>query len=339
MASAFGSEDPAPRRSADRVRVIVYPAVVLLAVGALALRAGWINTRAAAGSPRYVQLRGLTDERQPMSVWLDSGGRVHELAVKLIGLCENGGSQPLGWSPESPRITFGATAGGIFAREYNSVQPVGGVPSHSVVWTTARFGKGDSSASGELRFQTTFVYPDGRRLRCDSGYVPWAVNRIGIANGSSVPVPSLAVGAPPTQLRFAALVDETCETTYEEGAERQLRRDQEDEPLMQRQRAVVADHERQYLAIARLGEPSTAVGVYRDWLSNMHERIRLESLAVLQRDGGSRKRSEATLAHVGYLKIVGNARGEEFGLRVCTSNGPLTYSESPGATPGSTLSS
>ena len=108
---------------------------------------------------------------------------------------------------------------------------------------------------------------------------------------------------------------------------------------MKRQSAVVADHERQYLAIARLGEPLTAVAVYRDWRSNMHERIRLESLAVLQRDGGSRKRSEATLAHVGFLKIVGNARGEEFGLRVCTSNGPLTYSESPGATRGRTLSS
>ena len=92
MASAFGSGDPAPRRSADRVRVIVYAALVLLAVGALALRAGWINTRAAAGSPRYVRLRGLTGERQPMSVWLDGSGHVHELAVKLIGLCENGGS-------------------------------------------------------------------------------------------------------------------------------------------------------------------------------------------------------------------------------------------------------
>ena len=255
MASAFGSGDPAPRRSVDRVRVIVYPALVLLAVGALALRAGWINTRATAGSPNYVQLRGLTAERQPMTVWLDGTGRVHELAVKLIGLCENGGSDPLGWSPESPRITFGATAGAIFAREYNSVRPVGGVPSHSVVWTTARFGKGDSYASGDARFETTWVYPDGRRLRCDSGYVHWAVNRAGTANGSFAPVSSLAVGAPPAQLRFAALVDQTCETTYEEGAERQLRRDREDQPLIKRQRSVLADHDRQYRAIARLGEP------------------------------------------------------------------------------------
>ena len=339
MASAFGSGDPAPRRSADRVRVIVYPALVLLAVGALALRAGWINTGAAAGSPRYVRLGGLTGERQPMSVWLDGGGRVHELEVKLIGLCENGGSDPLSWSPESPRITFGATAGPIFAREYNSVRPVGGVPSHSVVWTTARFGKGDRYASGDARFETTFLYPDGRRLRCDSGYVHWAVNRMGTANGSSAPVSSLAVGAPPAQLRFAALVDRTCETTYDEGAARQLRRDREDQPLMKRQRSVVADHERQYLAIARLGEPVTAVDVYRAWLSNMHERIRLESLAVSQRAGGSRQRSEATLAHVGFLKIVGNAHGQEFGLRVCTSNGPLSSSETPGATRGRTLAS
>jgi hypothetical protein len=32
-----------------------------------------------------------------------------------------------------------------------------------------------------------------------------------------------------------------------------------------------------------------------------------------------------TLAKVGFMKVQGDALGQEFGLRVCTSNGPLRH--------------
>ena len=55
----------------------------------------------------------------------------------------------------------------------------------------------------------------------------------------------------------------------------------------------------------------------------MLERIRLEASALRARARGDIRVSQATLAKGQFLKVEGDAVGQEFGMRVCTSNGPL----------------
>jgi len=307
---------------------------LVLTLVALAVHLGLIHTGSdAANGSSYINLRGSTEEQQPMSVTLDHHDQIQALNVHLIGVCENGGRYSIGWSPNSPRISFRSSASGIVAHEYAQQRSAAGIVSHTVVGTTARVENGGDNAVGNLRYQTTFRYPDGRRLRCDSGYVHWAVNRTGSANGAELtgppgsfpPVSSLAAAAPPAQLRFASIVDHTCSSTYNKNQVRQLRRRQMHEPLILQQEAGIVDHERQYIAISRLGQPPTAAGLYRAWLANMLERIRLEGLALRERAKGKTQHSEMTLAQVSFMKVRGDALGQEFGLRICTSNGPLRH--------------
>lgn len=331
MTGAFAPSDPPPRPSFDRARVVAYLALVLLGVVTLAVRVGWIHAGTGVGGGSYIYLRGFTDEQQSISVALDHDGRIHALNVQLIGLCENGGRYSVGWSPESPRIPFRSNVSGIVAHEYGEQRSAAGVVSRTVAGTTARVEHGGENAAGNVRYQTIFRYPDGRRLRCDSGYVHWEVNRTGNANGAKLtgppgsfpPVSSLAGAAPLEQLQFASVVDNTCGTTYDENQVRKLRRRRAHETLISQQAAGIVDHERQYIAISRLGRPPSAAGLYQAWLANMLERIRLEWRALRQRAQRKLQRSEMTLAKVNFLKVEGDSLGQEFGLRVCTSNGPL----------------
>ncbi len=335
MRSASAPGDSSPRRSIDRVQWVLRFAlglVLVAALVALAVHVGLIHKGSqASGGGSYIDLRGSTEEQQPISVTLDHHGRIQALHVQLIGLCENGGRQSIGWSPDSPRIPFQSNVNGIVAHEYGEQRSAIGIVSHTVVGTTAHVVQGGGSAAGDVRYQTTFRYPDGHQLRCDSGYVRWGVNRTGTANGaesagppgSFPPVSSLAAAAPPGQLRFASEVDKICAVTYNENQVRELRRLRAHEASISRREAGILDHERQYIAIDRLGPPPSAPNLYGAWLTNMLGRIKLEWLALRQRAQGKTRRSEITLAEVSFMKVRGDSLGQEFGLRLCTSNGPL----------------
>ncbi len=328
MASAFG--EPPRRHPVDRVRMVLYPALLLLAIAVVALRVTHPHASQAAQDTSNVNLRGLTEEQQPVAVTLSRGGEIRSLHVHLIGICENGGEYRIGWEPESPRIPFRSGTSGIVAHESAEKRSSSGIVSDTLAGTSAHVEAGDQGVSGDVRFQTTFRYPGGRILRCDSGFIHWAANRSGTANGEprggpgSYPlVSSLAVGATPGQLRFAALVDETCAASWNRDLLLERRRRRMHEPAKEQQAALVLDHAREYLSIGRLGRPSTRTGLYQRWLANMLERIRLESAAVAQSGKGKTRSAEVTFSKVEYLKVVGDALGQEFGLRVCTSNGPL----------------
>ncbi len=330
MASAFG--EPSGRRPVERVRVIVYPALVVLAIAVVAVRISHPHASQAAGNTANVNLRGRTEEQQPVAVTLGYHGEIRSLHVHLSGMCENGGEYRISWEPESPRIPFQSGTSGIVAHESAAQRSSTGIVSHTLLGTTAHVEAGDGSAAGDVRFQTTFRYPDGRALHCDSGFVHWEANRSGSADGERPGVPgayplvsSLAVGAPRGQLRFAALVDEACRQTGNNGFLLELRRRRRHVPLKSQEAAAVLDHARQYIAIGRLGQPSTGRGIYQAWLANMRERIRLEWEALSQRARREAQRAEMTISRVAFLKVQGDALGQEFGLRVCTSNGPLRH--------------
>lgn len=327
MAHAFGQADPRRGDSPDRARLLVYSLLVLLCIAALVQRFGPTRTSEAVGGSD-IHLSGSTEQQQPISVTLNHLGHVQALRVgELIGLCENGGRYPISWTPEIPAIPFVASGSGVTAHEFNERRSSGGIVSHTVAETTARVEDGGGYASGNLRFRTVFRYPDGRALRCDSGWVHWAVNRSGTAAGqgeatpgSWAPVHSLAVDPPPGQRLFAAEVDRTCSRWYRRY--RALEQSgQAGSPA--RPAAAVAAHALEYVTISRVGRPSTARALYATWLANMLERIRLERAALAQRGRGEMARAGASLHEVAFLKVLGDALGQEFGLRACTSNGPL----------------
>jgi hypothetical protein len=81
-----------------------------------------------------------------------------------------------------------------------------------------------------------------------------------------------------------------------------------------------------------------AAALHGSWRANMRERIRLE-WTVLQRVRKSIRAARAVLAKVAFLKVEGDSLGQEFGLRICTSNGQLRAidnSLTPGTRPVAT---
>jgi hypothetical protein len=328
----MGGADPLDRFSArgpvDRVRLVVYAVLFVLALAALALRARWIDASTAASAKAYIVLRGETDEQQPISVELERRRRIHSLNVQLSGLCENGGRYMVGWSPDTPRIPFRASPQGLVAREYGKRVSSGGIVSRTVVWTTAHLAPRAAAADGDLRYQTTFRYPDGHRLRCDSGYVHWSASRgrgpsaSGQDRLSYAPVASLAISPSRARLAFAAAVDHVCAVTYNEQRVPERRPRSGRDAAILRLLERVLRHQHEYDEIARLGAPPEASGLYRAWRLNMRERIGLEWLAA-RRARANVRGGRAALFEVQFLKIEGDSLGQEFGLRICTSNGPL----------------
>jgi hypothetical protein len=140
------------------------------------------------------------------------------------------------------------------------------------------------------------------------------------------PVPSTAGEVSPARRRFIDRVDGTCARTYNRGqaAQAAFERRVAGRPDAQERatRFYVRWHTGQYRALRALGRPPQARLAYRRWLGNMGARVRLEArYAPLLRAGRSAE-AQAVTEQVGALKARGNALGQRFGLRVCTSNGP-----------------
>lgn len=58
------------------------------------------------------------------------------------------------------------------------------------------------------------------------------------------------------------------------------------------------------------------------WIGNMRERIRLERAILRFARAGDRDRVHSIRHRIVQLKMDGNAVGQRFGLKICTSNGP-----------------
>jgi hypothetical protein len=157
-------------RSLGRGRLIVYPMVGLLALATALVRLGWVGADSSTASARVVELRGQTAERQPVSLSLTGQGQVVGLDTRLIGVCGDWAPYAITWQPTSPAVRFRSLRGVVTATETKNRAWPGGI-SHITAWTTLRLK--DNTATGYARYQATFDYRDGRRLRCDSGLVHW----------------------------------------------------------------------------------------------------------------------------------------------------------------------
>jgi hypothetical protein len=70
-------------------------------------------------------------------------------------------------------------------------------------------------------------------------------------------------------------------------------------------------------------EVATRRLLYTRWLANMRRRIKLERQYLTQWRRGSQRAKATTSAEINFLKLRANSLGQEFGLQVCTSNGPF----------------
>lgn len=305
------------------MRIAEYTVLAVAVALALAVRFAWTAGGSSARSPSQPEFRGTTDEGERIAVLLTRSGRVEGLRTALVGICENGGRYRIGWDPTSPNVSFRVRERTVIAREVSDQTSSAGVVSVTAVSSTVRVH--GRLAEGDARFRTTFRYPSGRLLRCDSGYVRWAANRAGTATPTSglagtYPVVTSLAGRPSKAQRdFARVIDGTCASTYNENQQLQRAREANGEPPRERREAAVDDHRRQYRAIAKWGNPPVHATLYRAWLANMRERIELEALAAHE----ERRLAARTYGRIEYLKVEGDSLGQRFGLTVCTSNGPL----------------
>lgn len=162
-------------------RLVVYPLVVAMAVTTMAVRLGWVHVRAAqarhvAADPP-VLLRGKTAEGQPISVSLDRGGVISALQTSLIAACSNGGTDRIGWSPDSPRIPFQRTAAGVVVKEFNQQELSAGVLGRR--WARSVVHVDRDSISGDAQYYATYRWPSGRQVTCDSGPIHWTAGPSG----------------------------------------------------------------------------------------------------------------------------------------------------------------
>jgi hypothetical protein len=174
-------------RSVDRVRLAVYPAVLILVTVTVAARLGWFGAGSGAAAVRPAQLvvlSGKTSEGRPIFVFVDRKGEIRSLETTLMGVCANGRTYGIGWSPDSPRIPFRRTAAGVVAYEFKTQEDSSGVTSHTYASTTAQMHR-SSSITGDASYHAVFRYPGGRQLSCDSGFIHWTAHRPGAANPSS----------------------------------------------------------------------------------------------------------------------------------------------------------
>ena len=174
-------------RRIDWARVVAYPLVGAMALGTMAARFGWIDARAAlarhvAVDPPVV-LTGKTAEGQPISVSLDHAGVINALQTSLTGACSNGGTDQIGWSPNSPRIPFQRTAAGVVVKEFKRQKISAGIVVHRWAWTVAYVDR--DSVSGDAQYYATYRWPNGRDVTCDSGPIHWTARRSGSAPAKS----------------------------------------------------------------------------------------------------------------------------------------------------------
>jgi hypothetical protein len=282
----------------------VYPLLVVLVAVVVAFRVDH-SASSAKGEPP-IELRGTSDQRDPVTVTLDRRGRMQALATHITGLCENGRTWKIAWSPDSPRIPFRTGADGqTEVREVEDHAERRHTTEHVVAWTRARVSR--SAASGDARMIATFTYPHGKRLTCDSGYVHWSAPTRHITS-----MPSLAVNPSRVRRAFAWRVDRACYDGIYQA-----------ETAVRSYAALLAAHRRQYRMVARLGPAPEAEPHYSSWLANVARRIALERLEFSQLARGKAWDAHLTDLKLAFLQVRGNALGQEFGLRICTMHGPV----------------
>jgi hypothetical protein len=165
-------------RSLGTTRLIVYPALGALALLTVAVRGGWFATGPSAQADTTTVLYGETAQQQRIAVTVDRHGNIVALQTQLIGVCRNGRSYPVTWSPNSPRIRFVRTPAGVVAQEVSQQKLSGGVTSRIAVATIAHVQGGE--ISGDAGYSGYFWYPHGREQSCSSSEVHWSAYASGL---------------------------------------------------------------------------------------------------------------------------------------------------------------
>jgi hypothetical protein len=275
-------------------------------------------------------LKGTTEQGRRMDLWVDEDGKLRVLKTQIRTLCRGDYHWRVGWNPSPGWGRFTQRGARVTVRELQSQA------DRRVLGRLTGSIEG-GSASGTVRASARF-YRDGREVQaCESGAVRWAagpdaeriISEVPPAPSARgyhyAPVPSLAGRVSAARRRFIQRTDQTCAITYgaTNAAARAMRRAQGDpERRADAYRAYLEAHTSQLRAIEALGSPPDGVASHRRWLDNFRERVRLEGELLRRLERGALEEADAIDARIGRLKMAGNTRGQRFGLRICTSNGP-----------------
>jgi len=149
--------------------------------------------------------------------------------------------------------------------------------------------------------------------------------------GGYEPADSLAGEMSPEWEDFAERVDRACASNFNDGqrdlAEMQEAAEEEgwSEALVESEyRFIQAQHQQAtHDEIASLGEPPEHPELFYPWLENVGRRAELMRSAGQGWAEGDRRRSLVASQRILAAKIDADWLGLHFGLRICTSNGPM----------------
>jgi hypothetical protein len=304
--------------------------LAVLLVGAIYARRG---EDSAAGH----RIAGLTGQRQGIEFRLDARGRAHAFATKIFTQCAGAPERPGTWSPaDNEPVPFTWHGQQLTVREASTFvygDGVTGVARNALQANTAH-----GFIEGSMRSVWRFARDGREYVVCDSGYVPFTAGDSfsdRLPRVRPVRQPWTLYPARPAEPRwlspwrwlFARRVDRTCvrtardlEGAYDEAASRL-----HDAPdgLVRARAVYVRGHADQVAALIRLGDAPADRSTYGAWLANFKRRVTLErrQLELMRRHDLAG--AAALAAHLATLKARGNAAGIAFGLRECTSNGPV----------------
>jgi uncharacterized RDD family membrane protein YckC len=150
-------------------------------------------------------------------------------------------------------------------------------------------------------------------------------------SGLYPPAPSLAGDMSPEWREFAEQVDRACASNFNAGqAELSELNEQADEQGMSEDEAeaayrfIQAEHQLDtYDEIAALGQPPAKPELFGKWLANVGRRAELMGKVGEAWAAGDRRFTLVGSLKITALKIDADWLGLHFGLRICTSNGPM----------------
>ncbi|MEA2418098.1 MAG: hypothetical protein QOE60_304, partial [Thermoleophilaceae bacterium] len=278
------------------------------------------------------RLDGITGQRQAISFRVRDDGRPQAFSTVLFSQCPNVRDYRTSWTPsDGARVPFRWRGDRLSARERSSFEYANGTRGFALTTMTAHAGQG--RVDGFMRSVWRFERQGREYMVCDSGYVPFAtgaragsrLSRVALVRAPVTLYPAAPERLPASlrRLTFARWVDATCGSSYRAliRGERRARRLAGDRWRVRR--AYVRGHAGQLAALLRLGRPPEAEATYARWLRGFAGRVELErrQLGLLQR--GDLDRAASLAARLATLKALGNAAGIAFGLRACTSDGPV----------------
>jgi hypothetical protein len=276
------------------------------------------------------RLIGMTEQGHTLELVLDEDGRLRGVETHIDAVCRGGHPWGVDWSPRESDARITQRDGRVAVREL-----VSRADQRVLVRLTGRVE--GRVASGTVRVFARF-YSAGQEVQaCESGPRRWTAGDDAAARLAEAPpmreprgrsyglAPSLAGKVSPSRRRFIEKTDQTCLATYG-PARAAYEAVQAAAGDIERQteafRAYVEAHADQLRALEGLGRPRDGAALHERWLANFRLRVRLERRLLRLAEAGRLADAAAINRRLGPLKMEGNKAGQQFGLRICTSNGP-----------------